>query len=403
MSPFFPPRLLAAPAILLAAAPLAAQPAPVQFTLANGLQVAFQPEPGARALTAVLAFPAGVRGDAAGQEGLAALAPLALRLGGGGLYGYRDVDEQFENLGASVEAEAGSDFTALQLRIFPQDLRPVLAILGALLKAPIYPDLRAGFARARREAAVDPQTLAFSGLLASEGSGPWRKADMQALRAWQGARWNPAHGRLLVTGPIGAEELKAQLAAALEGWKAGDPPPASGPRALPARGGFYQRLDPGVVPTVVLAGVPVAGEAEETALDLALATLEASAESKAGSIECKAGPGWRALRGKLSAGAGSAELQRLKEDLVRLGQRGLDAPRFAEQLARWRERRLVEGLDAERVLLRAARTAIRGPVAEPTLEGVNAILKRLLRPEEIRILVVGGGAKALPGATVLKD
>ena len=60
-------------------------------------------------------------------------------------------------------------------------------------------------------------------------------------------------------------------------------------------------------------------------------------------------------------------------------------------------------MDPEQSLLRAARAALSGPVAEPTLEGVNALLRRLLKPEEIRILVVGEPPAPLPGATVLKD
>jgi hypothetical protein len=63
----------------------------------------------------------------------------------------------------------------------------------------------------------------------------------------------------------------------------------------------------------------------------------------------------------------------------------------------------VEDLDPERALLRAARAALSGPMAEPTLDGLNAALKRLLRPEEIRVLVVGEPPVPVPGAIVLQD
>jgi hypothetical protein len=35
---------------------------------------------------------------------------------------------------------------------------------------------------------------------------------------------------------------------------------------------------------------------------------------------------------------------------------------------------------------------------EPTLEGVNAALKQLLRTEDVRVLVVGQPRPAIPGA-----
>ncbi len=388
-----PCRPMAPALVLAAAASLAAQPpaAAVPFTLPNGLKVEFRPAPSARALTAVLIMPTATR------DGLTALAPHALRLGGGGPYGYRDVDEQLEAVGASLEAEAGTDFTALRLRVFPQDLRAALAILGALLSDPVYPDLRANFARGRREAVQDAPTLAFSALMGSEGAGDWRRAGTAELKAWHRAHWLPARTRLLVSGPLDVETLKANLGAGLGAWKAEAATPApAAPKTLPVRGGTYLRRDPGLKPAVVLAGVPVAGEAEETALELALDSLPSG-------VELKGGPGWRALRATAPHAGLAAEARRLREALLRLGQQGLAPSQFMGLLARHRERRRVEGMDPERSLLRAARAALSGPVAEPTLEGVNALLKRLLKPDEIRVLVVGEPPAPLPGATVLKD
>ncbi len=387
------PRLAAPALFLAAAAPLAAQApaAAAAFALPNGLKVEFRSVPSARAITAVLILPGGTR------DPLASLAPHALRLGGGGPYGYRDVDEQLEALGASVEPEAGTDFTALRVRVFPQDLRAVLAILGALLNDPVYPDLRANFARGRREAALEAPTLAFAALMASEGTGAWRKAGSEELKAWHRAHWIPAQARLLVSGPMDAETLKVNLGAGLGAWKAEAAAPAlAAPKALPAKGGTYVRRDPGLVPAVVFAGVPVASEAEESALEFALDSLLPGAD-------LKAGPGWRALRATAAPGKLSAEARRLREELLRLGQQGLSPARFAAQLARHRERRRVEDLDPERALLRAARAALSGPMAEPTLDGLNAALKRLLRPEEIRVLVVGEPPVPVPGAIVLQD
>lgn len=380
------------PALLaLAALPGSAQPRTVEFTLPGGLRVSVQPDPGARAVTAVLAVPSD-----ASRDGLGFLAPLALRLGGGGLYGYRDVDEQVEGLGASLEAEGLPDASLLRMRVFPRDLGPFLNILGSLLASPIYPDLRASFARGRREAGQDPQALAFSALLGGEGSAPWRKAGMAELKAWHQAHWIPAKARLLVTGPVDPENLRRQLTVALGAWKAegpSAPPPAAPPPAPPARGGLYLRRDPAVAPAAVLAGVPCASEAEDTALALALEATEGAA----------AGLGWRGLRSAVPAAQAGAEAQRLRDALARTGQQGLGEAAFKAALARWQDRRRVEALDPETRLLREARAAVAGAAPGPTREGVNALLRRLLRPEDIRVLVVGDPKAALGGAVELKD
>ncbi|MFN8011012.1 MAG: hypothetical protein U0P81_06370 [Holophagaceae bacterium] len=376
------------PAILaLAALPGPAQPRAVEFTLANGLRVSVRPDPGARAVTAALAVPSD-----ASRDGLGFLAPLALRLGGGGLYGYRDVDEQVEGLGASLEGEGLPDAALLRMRVFSRDLGPFLNILGSLLASPIYPDLRASFARGRREAVQDPQALAFSALLGGEGSAPWRKAGMAELKAWHQAHWVPSKARLLVTGPVDPESLRQQLAVSLGAWKA-EGPAAPPPPATPVRGGLYLRRDPAVAPAAVLAGVPCASEAEAIALALAL-------EAEAGAA---AGPGWRGLRSAVPAAQAGAEAQRLRDVLARTGQQGLGETAFKAALARWQDRRRVEALDPETRLLREARAAVAGATPEPTREGVNALLRRLLRPEEIRVLVVGDPKAPLPGAVDLKD
>lgn len=373
--------------LALAALPGATQPRSIESTLPNGLRVSVRPDPGARAVTAVLAVPSD-----ASRNGLGFLAPLALRLGGGGLYGYRDVDEQVEGLGASLEAEALPDAALIRMRVFSRDLGPFLNILGSLLGSPIYPDLRASFARGRREADQDPQALAFSALLGGEGSAPWRKAGMAELKAWHHAHWIPEKARLFVTGPVDPENLRQQLTVALGAWKA-ERASSPAPSAPPARGGLYLRRDPAVAPAAVLAGVPCATEAEETALALALEAVDGAV----------AGPGWRGLRSAVPAAQAGAEARRLRDALARTGQQGLGEAPFKAALARWQERRRVEALDPETRLLREARAAVAGAAPEPTREGVNALVRRLLRPEEIRVLVVGDPKAALDGAVELKD
>jgi hypothetical protein len=380
-------RILSA-CLLLPSLVLPARAQAPAATLPNGLAVEVRHEPGSRAMTAVLIVPAGT----AQGGGLAALAPHALRLGGGGPYGYRDVDLQLEGLGATMEAESGPDFSALRLRFFPQDSRAVLGILAAHVSAPIYPELRATFARGRREARLDPAELAFSALLGGEGSQAWREAGPEALKAWHRSHWTPGSARLLVSGPMEPGAVRSHLQAAFGGWAAapagGTPPRA----AAAASGGFHLRLDPGTEPCVILAGVPVATEAEEIALDLALDAVASSGEVP------QAGPGWRALRITAAAGKAADEARRLRDALARLGQQGLPAPAFRAALARWQEGRAVEAQDPERRLLREARARLRGAMPEPTLEGVNAALKQLLRTEDVRVLVVGQPRPAIPGA-----
>lgn len=376
---------------LLAAPSLPAQAPASAFTLANGLRVDVRPRLQAAAVTAVLAIPSGVRDGG----GLAALSPYALRLGGGGLLGYRDVDEQIESLGATFEAEAGPDYSALRMRWFPKDQRTALGILAGHLAAPIYPDLRADFTRAWRDTFADGPARNFSALLGSEGSAAWRKAGSEDLKAWHQAHWTPARARLVVSGPVDPEALKAQLSLAFGAWKEGAAAvPAPRPAAAP--GGVYLRRDPGTDPAVLMAGVPVASEAEEDALDLALDAL-------GGTGHPAAGPGWRALRATAAPAQAATEAKRLQEALVRLGQRGLEAEAFQASLVRWRERRRLEDLDPERSLQRQARALLHGAAPEPTLGAVNAILRRLLRPEVLHLLVVGDPRPALAGAKELKD
>lgn len=377
---------------LLAAPSLAAQAPAASFALSNGLRVDVHPRPQAVAVTAVLAVPSGVRDGG----GLAALSPFALRLGGGGLLGYRDVDEQVEALGATFEAEAGPDFSALRLRWFPRDQRAVLAILAGHLGAPLYPDLRAAFARSRRETLLDGPALGFAAHLGSEGSEAWLKAGSGELKAWHRAAWVPGRARLLVSGPVDPEALKAQLESAFEGWKPG---PATPPAPAPAsalRGGTFLRRDPGIDPVAVLAGAAVGSEAEEDALDLALDTL-----SGLGRLE--SGPGWRALRVASAPGKAAEQAKVLREALLRLGQRGLEPAAFQVALSRWRERRFIEALDPERLLLRQARALLHGPSREPVLDAVNAALRRLLRPEEVLVVVAGDPRPPVAGAKELKD
>ena len=150
--------------------PAPTAPRPYQFprfirrTLENGIGVIVAPVPKLPVVTALAVVEAGATAEPRGKEGVAALTARGMLEGTIDLDGL-ELADQFERIGASIEARASWDLTAISLTTLSKRLPDALSLVRDILRAPSFPDREIQRLKEERLAellqeSADPRSLA---------------------------------------------------------------------------------------------------------------------------------------------------------------------------------------------------------------------------------------------------
>lgn len=159
-------------------------PAPRQFTLSNGLTVLLLERRQLPVIRAALFVRAGSVASAGDQPGLASFA-VDMLLRGTQRRSAKDVASYAEQLGTVVEADVGSDTSALGISVLKESLEPAMLLLAELATQPTFSQSEIDKLRADRRAQLalelnDPGGIAsrrFTELLFGASS-PYRHAGL---------------------------------------------------------------------------------------------------------------------------------------------------------------------------------------------------------------------------------
>lgn len=240
-------------------------PLPVETRLANGLRVVTVERHDVPLVTARLVGQEGAARDAAGKAGTASLAATLLTRGTE-TRSATAIARDAEALGASIDASAGRQGSAIGITVATPALPQALAIVAdAARHATLAPDeLERARAQAIDAASVsltEPMTLA--GLVADralfgtsgyggavDGTPRSLKAITRAdVRAAYAAAWSPDRATLVLTGDITPDAARKLAERAFGDWRATGAPPAL---AAP---------DVATTPRLIVVDLPDAGQA----------------------------------------------------------------------------------------------------------------------------------------------
>ena len=227
--------------------PAPTSPRPYHFpaferrTLPNGLRLVVAPVHKLPVVTVVVVVDAGAAGDPAGREGLAQLTARAV-LEGTEALGGAQLEERVERLGTSVNGSADWDAAIFSMNVVSSRLGEALALLGAVLTAPAFPERDVERLRAERLAEILQQRAEPRGL-ADEMLGRFvyapesryarpeggSEAAVRALArddllSFYRARYAPGATTLVVAGDVAADEAERLVARALGAWAGAEPP-----------------------------------------------------------------------------------------------------------------------------------------------------------------------------------
>lgn len=226
-------------ALTLGAAVPVSATSPVRFerrVLGNGLRAVVSEQKAVPMVVLSLSFDAGSRRDPAGQEGLAALT-ADLLTEGTRRRSARQLSEEVDALGASLDAGADLDSGEISLTILRKDLDRGLELFFDVLREPSFPEAEV---ERRREAALAairaeqdaPGRLAARQFLSTVfGNEPYghlpignvdsvarlRRSDLVAFHA---RRYRPEQAVLSVAGDITMEEVVRRFEKGLANWPA---------------------------------------------------------------------------------------------------------------------------------------------------------------------------------------
>ena len=132
-------------------------------TLGNGLRVVVAPVRKLPLVTVLAVVEAGAVTEPTGKQGVAVLTAQLLLEGAGGLDGAALAD-RFERIGASVEASADWDVSAVSLTSLTAQLPEALSLVRDLLRAPSFPEREVARRREERLAELLQQRAEPRGL-----------------------------------------------------------------------------------------------------------------------------------------------------------------------------------------------------------------------------------------------
>jgi zinc protease len=244
-----------------------ATPTVADFRLDNGLRVLVAPKPGLPLVSARLSFDAGTANEVAGKTGVSALT-AALLTQGTATRTAPQIATEIEQLGASVGAGSGADFTNLYANA-PSDVFPrTVALMADLVRNPAFAQEELDRQRDQTLDGLKVQ-LSSPGPVASQAAGRviYGQAAYGApgagtltslpavtrddIAAFHAARYRPADATLVFSGDITAEAARTLAQQAFGDWRPTGAAPA--PAAAPA--------GQALTPRVVVIDQPGAGQA----------------------------------------------------------------------------------------------------------------------------------------------
>jgi zinc protease len=252
-------------------------PAVAEARLDNGMRILVVNKPGLPLVSARLAFDAGSADDGAGKSGVAAMTANLLTQGTTTRTA-PEIATQIEQLGASIGAGAGPDFTSVYANA-PADVFPqTVALMADLVRNPTFSEEELDRQRTQTLDGLKV-SLASPGQVAAQASGRviygdaaygapgvgtvttlpgLTRADVVAFHA---ARYLPSDATLVFSGDITPEAARALAQSAFGDWRAPATvvPPAAAPAGVPLQPRIVVIDQPGAgqaAVTVALRGVP---------------------------------------------------------------------------------------------------------------------------------------------------
>jgi zinc protease len=265
-----------APAKAAAAKPAAAKPAAVKapwknlkfgklpdvkipeievFTLKNGIKVYLLENHSLPFIGGTALIRTGTLLDPAGKTGLGEIAGAVLRSGGSKQKTGDQIDEQLENIAASVESNVGDDVSTLSFSCLKENIDEVLGVYFDLLSQPEFrqdkidllkTQYRSAIAR-RYDDASSVNRSEFTSILYGRQTPFGREVEYETLDAITRADlvefhqryYHPANMVFAVSGDFDKSAMRARLEQVLGGWT----PPAG---AVPAFPQVTHRAAPGI-------------------------------------------------------------------------------------------------------------------------------------------------------------
>ena len=206
--------------------------------LPSGIRVVTAPVRKLPVVTVLVIIDAGSTNDPTGKEGVAALTAGLLLEGTARLNGAA-LTEKFERLGTSLESGADWDSAFVKITALSDKLEAATILLGEALSEPAFPEREVERLKAERLAEIlqletEPRGLAdekFSEFLYSPES-RYSKPDEGSTESVSGlsrtdvqefyrARYRTGSTTVIVTGDISADDARALVGRAFQGWASG--------------------------------------------------------------------------------------------------------------------------------------------------------------------------------------
>ena len=422
----------------LGAAPEVTFPAVQRATLSNGLKVVLLERHSTPIVNVSLAADAGFASDPAPKAGLAGLTLDVIDEGTATRDTFRIVDE-LDALGARIGAYNTLDQSVLTLEAMPMQLGKSLELLADVAMNPAFPQemvdlsIRQRLARIKQEQA-QPQGVAMRilpRLLYGEshaygkpftGSGyaqtitPLKRTD---LAEWHRAWFVPNNSTVVVTGDVTMKQLQPELERVFASWKRGDVPQknlASVPRTAGKK--VYLIDKPDAPQSVIVAAhlSETGGQADDLAIETVLRNFGGIATSRL-NRNLRLDKHWSyGVRGGLTDARGQrpftiiapVQTDKTKESIVELikEMRGVAGERVVageEYASIMRNQTLglpgrfdtLDALDAAALSLMNYGYAddyyakYASNVRALTENDLNAAGKKVVRPEEVILIIVG--------------
>lgn len=262
-------------------------PAVAERTLGNGLRVYVVRRPGVPRFEARLVVPVARNGDAGDPARLEVLAKTFLS--GTAEHDSVAIAEDLQRLGASLEADVSAEELVVRGSALATNLRPFLALLGAVVLGATYPGDEVALERERLAEEItlarsDPATIAREAFVRRlHGRHPYgrgmpspqavRRVGPASLRTTHGERVRPEGSLLVLVGDLRPQAALDAAEEALGSWAAGGAAPGLAPPPPVRRGPVVLVDRPGAVQTNVRIGGPAVGRASPEFPALALANL----------------------------------------------------------------------------------------------------------------------------------
>jgi predicted Zn-dependent peptidase len=223
-------------------------PEPVEVTLSNGLKVLLLEDHELPLVSGAALIRTGNLFDPSNKKGLAGLTGEILRSGGTKTKTGDQLDQDLENVAASIESQIGESSATLSFSCLKDNTDQVLALFKDLLTAPEFRQDKVDLAKTQTRSAIsrrndDPDGIAereFSDIVYGRNTPyGWRieYADIdniqrQDLIDFYRRYYFPSNITLEVYGDFSAADLKTKLEQLLGDWKYAQPPVPAFPKVI---------------------------------------------------------------------------------------------------------------------------------------------------------------------------